>query len=140
MKEIAGEYVDFDIVSEPWSTWRLSDGSRLRAKFVLLKVREKGAGVFEFGSQLLTVVEPTHIMATPPTSPPSQSDVHASVEPISISFKPISRGIVKYRIKGKHVLQVELELTRVRRTTLYNVDGERIYLVDTHARLVPLQR
>ncbi len=64
-RQVAGEPVDFEPTSEPWSQYKLADGTEMKAKMVLLNVarldefNEQGEPVYQFQfQQVVAAVSP----------------------------------------------------------------------------------
>lgn len=135
--------LDFDVLSEPWSKFRLSDGSRLRLKFVLLKIRSikleriENKRAASFGSQVITVIEAPKKFRGPPGVPLNPGEVADHVE-ASVGFRAMSTGPSVYRFDQDHTMVVNILPTKVQRTDAYAPDGDRIYQVETTAQIAIL--
>lgn len=128
-------YIPFEPIAEPWSTYALSDGSVLRIRFVLLKMRRtKGVSAelphgAELSSQVLVAIEPMEQFRGRPSSPAeiSAADRHIEAE---VGFETTLDAPAVYRFEGDRKLIVNSRPTKVQRTSVNGADGDRIYLVE----------
>jgi hypothetical protein len=67
-RQVPGQPVEFEPTSEPWSQYKLADGTELKVKMVLLNVarldefNEQGEPVYQFQfQQILGVVAPEEL-------------------------------------------------------------------------------
>jgi hypothetical protein len=139
-KSRTDEFIDFDVLSEPWNKFSLSDGTKLKLKFVLLKMRKMLGGVpagkqgATFASQNLIAIEPPPRFHGPPGSPLAPEQIESHIEK-EVSIKTLFVAPSTYTFEGGRTIMVSLLPTRVRRTDVYGPDGDRIYLVETLAQV-----
>jgi hypothetical protein len=134
-------FLPFEVVQEPWVSYSLSDGTRLRVRFVLLKLIQgepvapggmKSAGV---ASQVLVVVESPDELRGPPGAMPASDQMSQAVEAEVMFDAPPAVPSV-YRFDQNRTIVVETRLVKVSRTRLIAPDGDRIYQVETTAQVV----
>jgi len=126
------EYVDFDVVKEDWSLYRLEDDTCLKSKFILGGVlKEHGTeGEYAINSHTFTVaIVPKNLWGPPETQKFAKQELRDSVEKEDMKFTSLTPDMWNvYRLKDGYTISVKLELTMVSRTTKHNEKGERIYI------------
>ncbi len=133
-------YLEFAILAEPWSRFRLADGTVLRLRFILLKILrnpgETSAGLRSaaVSSQVLVVVEPTAEHRGPPAPVPSPEVIAKHID-TDVAFESLEVSPSIYRFERDRTLVVTTSLIRVRRTTLFGPDGDGIYQVETGSQV-----
>jgi len=133
------DYMDFEVLSEPWSRYQLSDGTMLRLRFLLQKLRrgfgvpgQPGLQAANISAQTIVVSEAPQNLRGNPGRPIPQEEFDRHVEE-EVSFRPVSTGPSIYRFEGTRVLTVDYAPTRVRRLDANGPDGDRQYVVETAA-------
>jgi hypothetical protein len=136
-------FLPFDVIQEPWVAYQLSDGTRLRVRFVLLKliqgdpVAPSGMKSAAVASQVLLAVESPDEFRGPPAPMPSPDQAKQEIESeVTFDAPPAPPSV--YRFDQTRTLFVDTKLTRVSRTRLIGPDGDRIYQVETQSQLVVL--
>ena len=135
------EYLPFEVLSEPWSRFRLEDGTNLRVRFILLKMLrapgETPAGLksASLSSQITVAVEPPAGLRGPPAPVPSPTEISQHIER-DVAFESLDVAPSVYRFEKDRTLVVTTNLVRVRRTTLFGPDGDRIYQVETGSQVI----
>lgn len=134
--ENARDYLPFEVVSEPWSRYKLSDGTFLRLRFLLLKMRRVpstdpalpyGA---EFNSQLIVVVEPPARYRGKPGPALSPDQLQATMED-EPTAEVIADPPSVYRFEGDRKLVVNTKVIRAQRSSKCGPDGDRLYAIGT---------
>lgn len=136
----AAEYLTFEILAEPWCRFRLEDGTTLRVRYILLKMLRapgettSGLKSASVSSQILVAVEPTSEQrgGPGPIPPPEEVAKHIDRE---VAFESVDVAPSVYRFEKDRTLVVTTSLIRVRRTTLFGPDGDRIYQVETGSQV-----
>lgn len=134
------EYLDFDVFAEPWSRYKLEDGTNLRVRFVMLRMNRvqdaptpalRGAA---FSSSVLTVVEPPAENRGKPGRPPSGEEIEQHIDR-DLTFEALAVAPSIYRFDKDRILVVDTKLVRARRTTLFGPDGDRVYQIVTGSQI-----
>lgn len=133
--------LDFDVVREPWNKYELADGSYIKSKYVLMKVKkvgpdEQGKASLDVGGQPLIVSYnvPKELRGSPSTELYSPEQILKAVES-EVRYNTISEDWNEYLLEDTTRIRVKITVSRVLRTKLFNRDGEPIYHVD-HAVIV----
>ena len=136
----APEYLPFEILAEPWCRFRLEDGTTLRVRYILLKMLRApgetttGLKSASVSSQILVAVESTSDQRGAPGPIPSPGEVSSNIDR-EVAFESVDVAPSVYRFEKDRTLVVTTSLIRVRRTTLFGPDGDRIYQVETGSQV-----
>lgn len=126
-------YLDFEVLSEPWNVYALSDGSRLRIRFVLHKVGRlgdsSGKGGLRVSNGLLTVVEVPRKLRGKAGPARNTADLESLPGSKSLTWTVERQGQSAYRIGEDTFLMVETSPVEVSRTTVYGPDSDPYYVV-----------
>jgi hypothetical protein len=67
-RQVLGQEIEFEPVAEPWSQFKLADGSQIKAKLILVNVArldeytDQGDPVYQFQiQQIVTVIAPEEL-------------------------------------------------------------------------------
>lgn len=129
--------VEFVMKDEPWTKFKLEDGTLLFARLTLLKIYRSndydatGAPVYGWSSQnLVSTICPPALRGTPTTPAPTIVDPST----VNITYVDFERvGPEKwnvYDLLDGSVLRAKLEITGVMRTDKFGADGEPLYIVN----------
>lgn len=133
------EYERFDVAQEPWCKYRLDDGTMLRARFVLLKVSKIYSGVNPAGAnitaQTLIVTEVPKKNHGPPGRPLPVPELQKFVVKDNLGFRPLEERPSVYLLEDGRVLQAQVRLAKVARSSVFDLEGQPQYLV-THNQLL----
>lgn len=131
-------YVDFKVVKEPWNTYKLADGSTLRAKLVLTnvivdrdfgeivrkaKATKKGRIKLGLAIQATTVASsriPKNLRG--PSSPPT-TEATPLLAQEDIDFETVSERWNEYKLEHGVGLRIKQTLLKVDRTNKYDEQG-----------------
>jgi len=137
------DFIDFDIIKEPWNLYKLEDKSILKTKFVLINVlKEKGTpkGTLEFSfqsSNVLGVVPPPDLIGVP-SRPYSGEELESSIVAEDLKFDIIGEERWnEYKLKNGIELSVKHVLVTVSRTNKFDQRGLPVYLVNQQAIVKP---
>lgn len=136
--ELAG-YLEFRVLDEPWNSYRLSDGTVLKMRFVLMKVKfrklseEKGEAGFS-QTTLITTNAPERLLG-PAGKEYRLDEITATiVEPV-LGIESILIAPSAYILADGKLVIAGTKLNRVGRSSLYGPDGEPKYRVDFETRI-----
>jgi len=133
------KYVDFEVIKEPWNTYALEDGTRLRAKMVLTQILqekkfdEKGRPIFggTFEAQnLITAKVPEKLRRKPTRGGYSREELLKAVVKDDMEILDAKENWNEYKLADGVIIRIKNSVVRVSRTEKYNNKGEPIYLVD----------
>ena len=126
------EYLEFDVVKEDWTKYKLEDGAILKSKFILGTVlKKKGVeGEYSLNGETVTfAVVPKELWGPPSTKRYTRQELLESIDKEDMKFTcltPDSWNV--YRLKDGFTINVKLELIQVSRTNKFTEKGERIYI------------
>jgi hypothetical protein len=132
-----GEVVDFKILREDWSNYRLADGTILKARLVVTKVirtdqHDPTTGepmyVFSRATALSTISGKE--LRGPPSSMPSPQEMQASITGL-VDFESADKAEKwnVYSLSDGSELRVKLEVTKISKTSLFDDMGDPVYFV-----------
>jgi hypothetical protein len=132
-------FAEFEVLQEPWSKYRLSDGTILKSRFELLKVinftgpdGKEGASI---ANQIVNVIEsPVELMGEP-GGPKTVPELQKCIIQPKLRVDPLVQKPSAYLISGERLLLVRTAVTEVSRTTLYDSEGSPHYLITATALL-----
>ena len=133
----SGEVVDFKVLREDWSDYRLADGTILKARLVVTKVvrtdeHDPATGeplyVFSRATALSTICGKE--LKGPPSSMPSPQEMKASITEV-VDFESTEKAEKwnVYSLADGSELRVKLEVTKVSKTSLFDDMGDPVYFV-----------
>jgi hypothetical protein len=134
-----GHYLDFRVVQEDWNTYRLRDGTVLRTRQHLTRLdKAPGQAPGEFAAKLSTVIVavlPAHDLKGPPSKRAfAPEELERSIVEREVPFERTRETASEYEVEGGNRIQLRLLLRTVSRTSLFDGDGEPIYLVNTETQ------
>lgn len=132
----ANPTINFTVVEEGWSRWRLPDGTIVRAKFVLQKVRALQDGNsfhLDVLPHVFVLSDALEISANPPRKIYSQEEVKRNVVGHQLIPTPIELAPSRYELGNGGHMSIQTNVTAARRTKLVAPDGEPIYDVTIRA-------
>jgi len=139
-------FVDFEVVREGWSRYRLEDETILKSKFVLISVAmeknymeimeraktEKGLKIgFSFNSQNVIGVEaPMRLRGEPDTKTCTIEELRSSIVEEDLDFEIQTEIWNVYKLKNGITVKVRNAPISISRTSKFDSRGLPIYLVD----------
>jgi hypothetical protein len=146
-----GEAVDFDVVAEHWSVYRVKDKAPviLKARTMLTKairtkqVDELGQPVYATGTGniILVTFAPPEIRGPPTIPPPSNEQIAKSILG-DLEFETIDEPWNEYKLRDGTVIWMKAIVTGVMRTPFFSTDGDPLYYVNHQriGRVIPSTR
>jgi len=123
------DYLDFEVINEPWSLYALEDDSVIKLKLVLVKVLpgfETGKRNYAINTTSVVGILTPKTLKKAPTIP---SEGRYKVEKEDIPFKPIEEKWGEYKLEDGHILKIKPAVTSIDKTKDYDPHGEPIYIV-----------
>ena len=130
-------YLDFDVLHEPWNRYRVSDGSMLYSRVIVVQIVKPGQydiyGKPQYGilaNNLSSLRAPKELRGSPTLQPPSAEQLgNYIVEDVNI--EPISEDWSSYRCADGTTIKVKGFVTSIKRTSVYDGLGEPLYIINT---------
>lgn len=130
-------YVDFEVLTEPWIKYTLSDGGKLLMRTIITGIIKTGQydpfgkPVYGTMSNTLQVVRaPKDLRGNPTMPPPTPEQLGASVV-ADVNASPESDEWNMYKCEDGTTLQLKSTVITVKRTSKYDPTGEPIYIVNS---------
>lgn len=131
--------MDFDIVKEEWNAYRLSDGTILRIRPIVIKIflseetTPSGKRAMGFvANNVVAARVPKELMR-------ATEDAGEEHESVRVDFEPIKEVWNEFKLKDGSTMRVKLVVSRVLRTSDYNKFGEPVYIA-TSTNIADLQK
>ncbi len=129
--------VEFTVKDEPWTKYKLEDGTLLFGRLVILKIFRgdeydaTGQPIYGWQSQnLFTTISPKTLRGSPTVPPPTTLDPGVTnTTPIDFERVGFEKWNV-YELSDGSLLRTKLEVTGVLRTDKFGQDGEPLYIVN----------
>jgi hypothetical protein len=130
-------YVDFEVLNEPWNRYKLSDGTLLRSRVVVAQVIKTGQfdpfckPLYGILAQTFnTIRAPKELRNNPTVPPPTPQQLGSSIVE-NVTAEPLEEGECIYRCVDGTTLRIKNVFVAIRRTSNHDALGEPIYIIDT---------
>ena len=136
MSKDHGKPIDFDVVREPWQKYELNDNTKVKTKLAVIKIYKKlnedGNPFYTIDGQTLTaLLAPAESRGPPDTNIYTPQQYAESVIQHDVKYSTLSEEWHEYIIDDGTRLRIKTTVTRIRKTSKFDKDGEPVYLVDT---------
>ena len=124
------EYVKFDVLDEDWNEYEIEDGTKLRIKFVMIKIlRKKTPMGFDFRFNSNNIIDTYSPKINEPSEKPySPQELIDSIINPDIKFRQIKEVWNKYLIKSdKYEIMVKIVVTNIQKTNKFDAFGDPFY-------------
>jgi hypothetical protein len=128
-------YMDFEVLNEPWNKYKLSDGSVLYMRTIAINIIKTGQ-YDQFGKPiyLVSTTYIYHVRAPKelrgnPTIPQPMPEVLADSIAEDVNATPEKEDWNRYKLEDGTTIMLKAILTRIQRTTKYDQFGEPIYII-----------
>lgn len=133
------EFLEFEALKEPWNTFRLADGTRLKLRMILQKVRlqpkEGKKRMANFAHNVMAVTEvPKRLLGEPDRMYPVE-EIRANVIESDMGFEPEITGPSVYMLADGKIMVFRIQVQQVSRSSLFGPEGEPLYVFDYQAAL-----
>lgn len=131
------KYLDFEIVKENWNKYHLSDGSNLKTRIILKSawLNEKDSKKnYGFDIQIHTVImcDPS-LQGAKNQTKFTNEQLQKNIEIDACRYDTVAYEVNEYVLDDTTRILVHPNLTKISRTKLHDINGDRIYHVDIHA-------
>jgi hypothetical protein len=135
--QLTCEVVDFKVLKEDWSNYRLTDGTLLKARLVVTKVVRTdqhdpttGEPVYAFSNATaMSTVCRKDAKGPPSRLPPSHEIQASNAEPVDFESADRGENWNVYTLSDGSELRVKLEITKISRSKFFDDTGDPVYLV-----------
>ena len=127
------KYIDFEVIKESWNKYSLQDGTILKARTVLESFWEeqtKGQRRYRAATDTRCVwlCDPS-LQGKPGNTNYDLEQVKKNVEMESCPYTTLQYEPSEYRLDNGARIMFHYTLVNISRTSLFNVVGDRVYLV-----------
>jgi len=133
-----GKSIDFDVVRESWQKYELNDNTIIKTKFILTRLHRTmkvdGSPNYTFDSQSITVtLTPSESKGPKDPNPHSPKEYEEHVVQDDVKYNTVSEEWYEYIVDDGTRVRIKTTVTRIRKTDLFDKDGEPVFLVDNNA-------
>lgn len=134
--------LEFTVITEPWTKYKLEDQTRLFVKLVVVKVvralNEQGQPAYNMNAQNIVATHaPQNLRGQPSTTQFNVADPSSYRIVASLDFDRVGdEKWNEYHLADGTILKTRLELSTVARIDKYQGDGDPVYIVNTGQPLV----
>jgi hypothetical protein len=134
--------VEFAVISEPWTKYKLEDQTKLFVKLVVVKVvrglNDQGQPAYNMNAQnIIATHGAPNLRGQPSTTMLNIADPSSYKVIASLDFDRVGEEKWnEYHLTDGTILKARIELSNVSRTDKYQPDGDPIYIVNTSQPLV----
>ncbi|MGA3290433.1 MAG: hypothetical protein ABSD42_09370 [Candidatus Bathyarchaeia archaeon] len=125
--------IDFEILREPWSKYKLEDGTLLRLKNPVLHVFKSSEndqqGLLNYrtaGCSLMSALIPKELLG----KPSEKEEKDSKDTTCEMKFSVICEDWCDYKASDGMILKTKTEATQIRKSKKFNRDGEPMYFAD----------
>lgn len=134
--------LEFTVITEPWTKYKLEDQTRLFVKLVVVKVvramNEQGQPAYNMNAQNIVATHaPPNLRGQPSSVQFNVADPSSYKIVASLDFDRVGdEKWNEYHLADGTILKTRLELSTVARIDKYQGDGDPVYIVNTGQPLV----
>ncbi|MDA4135172.1 MAG: hypothetical protein OK441_06350, partial [Thaumarchaeota archaeon] len=133
------EYIDVRAKREDWSVYRLADGTTLKMRAVLTRVKRSQPMAPRGGADISNVVlvcNPAKGTKGPPEKlRPTPEELTAAIVDRDVRFKTVSEPTNEYVTDDGRRILLRLKLFNLARTSRYDHSGDPLYLFNAKPEL-----
>jgi hypothetical protein len=125
-------YLDFIVIKEGWSEYKLENGSVVRVRHILQKVIKEESGLSINATTTVSVFSPPELKGSPSLKAYIPQELESSIVEENLEFETIKEDWNEYELEDKTKLYVKPVLTVISKTDKYDSYGEPLYLTQVH--------
>jgi len=132
------DYVDFEVVGEPWNLYKLEDGSLIKFKLVLVKVMPNKSNPQNYllnTANIVGVQSQKELRGAP--TPPLTNGTYNDFEKKDLDSEVIKESWNEYKLKDGNTLKIKPAITAIDKTKSFDSNGEPIYVVHSQVLVKP---
>jgi len=126
--QVFDEFMDFEVIKEPWNIYSLEDGTFLKIKVILIKVMQD----IEKGSYAVNTTNALGILSpnVNKKAPSTNSEDKLEIEMKDMNFKVVEESWNEYKLEDGNILKIKPAIAAIDRTKFYDVKGDPNYLIN----------
>jgi len=130
-------YLDFEIIKEPWNKYSLSDGSKLKTRIMIKSAwsfEKDGKKNYSIDMQNFTVLmcDPS-LQGAKNQTKWTKEQIQKNIDVGDSRYDTIAYEANEYILDDTTKIIIHSNITKISRTKLYDPRGDRIYSVDLNA-------
>jgi hypothetical protein len=134
------EYVDIRPKHEDWNVYRLDDGTKLKMRALLTRVKRLQPKAARGGADISNIL----LVCNPPRGkkgPPAQArlapeELTAAIVDPNVKFKVVSEPLNEYVTEDGKRMLLRLKLYNLAKTSKYDPNGDPLYLFNARPELI----
>ena len=131
------KYIDFEIIKEPWNKYSLKDGSILKTRIMLetvwyTMINNKKRYSIRTKSSNVVMCAPT-LQGPKSQTRYTPQQLQQNIDVDDSRYDTISYEANEYLLDDGTKILIHVNIIKISRTKLFNMDGDRIYVVDAGA-------
>ena len=129
------EIIDFDVIRENWNEYLIEDGTKLRVKFIMIKVlKNKNMGEdYRFNcTHVIGITSPLNRSGQPSVIHDPKEVLNSIIQE-DIGFKEIKVDWNEYRLKDNNKIMAKPVITLIQKTDKFDEFGDPIYNIQIQA-------
>lgn len=134
-----GKTIDFDVVRESWQKYELNDTSILKVKYVLTKlwkkIQDNKPNYMIDGLTHTVMLIPPELKGPKDTRTYTKEELESSIVQDEARYNTISEEWYEYIVDDGTRIRLKMTVTRIAKTSKFDLNGEPIYLVDNNVLL-----
>ena len=128
------KYVDFEIIKEDWNKYELQDGTKLKTRLMLKRVKlTQNAGQIKHNLEIdhitIFLCDPK-MQGKPDTTRYTQKQLQANIEVTNCPYTTLRYEPYEYELDDGTRLVLHNTLVNIARTRLFDVEGNRYYVAN----------
>jgi hypothetical protein len=131
-------YVDFEVLNEPWNRYKLSDGSLLNSRVIVAQIIKPGQydpygkPVYGIMAQTFnTIRAPRELRGTPTVPAPHSQQLGSSIAE-DVNAVPLNQEDQNiYKCVDGTTIKIKNVFTSIKRTNYHDGLGEPIYIINS---------
>ncbi len=129
------EYLEFKVKKEVWNIYEVIDGSKIKAKFVLIKIVKdeltEKLGLSVNAQKIITVIPPPKLRGPPSSKQLNFQELTDSIVDDDMEFKAIKDDWNVYELEDGTKIKAKLFITSISKTDKFDTLGDPIYSVQS---------
>lgn len=138
--------LDFEVLREPWNKYSLRDGSSVKSRYILMKVKKRESTkegektAYGVEGQNITVIYsvPPELKGPPSKRTYTPQELSSSIVVDDVGYSTLSEEWNEYVVEDGTKIRVKDTVVKVSRTDKSDKNGDPIYLVQ-HSTLVDVR-
>lgn len=138
--------LDFEVLREPWNKYSIRDGSNVKSRYILTKVKKKESTkegekvAYGIEGQNITVIYnvPRELKGPPSKRSYSPQELSSSIVADDMGYSTLSEEWNEYIVEDGTKIRVKDTVVKIARTDKSDRNGDPVYMVE-HSTLMDIR-